>query len=380
MNKKIHFAGLDGLRFISIFFVVLHHLFTFKNYYGFHKFDIPHIGLMGYYGIQFFFAGSGFLITYLLLAEYKRNDKISLKHFYIRRILRIWPAYYLLIFLGLVVVLKSAFFRIPGLTDSYLAGNYKTGNLFFFTFLPHIAPFYSNTAPYVHQTYTIGIEEQFYFLWGIIFFLAAKHAKWIFCAILICVPILNWIHNWFYDFSLEGNGHGFKQYFLKLITYIKYCRFSTFAIGSLLAYAFFLKMKWINIFEKVSVQIIVYAVLAVSLIFDIRIPYFSDEYIAILMLCVFSISTFKNKSLINYDAKWLSFLGKISYGIYLFHIFAIVLAIKICTKLFQQDITSLWQMIILIIVTMIISVFLGWLSYFTIEKFFLRIKERFAKV
>lgn len=380
MKKKIHFSGLDGLRFISIFFVVLHHLFTFKNYYGFYKFDIPFIGLIGYYGIQFFFAGSGFLITYLLLVEYSKNRKISLKHFYIRRILRIWPAYYLLIFLALAIVLKLYFFRIPGLTDAYLASNYRTGNFLFFSFLPHIAPFYSPTAPYVHQTYTIGIEEQFYFLWGILFFFAAKHAKWIFCIILISVPLLNFLHSFFYDYSLQGNGSGLKQYFFKIITYIKYCRFSTFAVGSLFAYAFFLKRKWINIFKSVTAQIIVYFILVTSIIFDISIPYFRDEYIAIVTLCIFSIATFKNESLINYDAKWLSFLGKISYGIYLFHIFAIVLAIKICTGLFHFDITSFWQLIILMITTMVLSVLLGWLSYYSVEKFFLRIKKRFAKV
>ena len=380
MKKKIHFAGLDGLRFISIFFVVLHHLFTFKNYYGFYQFDIPRIGLIGYYGIQFFFAGSGFLITYLLLAEYNRNGKISLKHFYIRRILRIWPAYYVLIFLALIVSLKLPFFRIPGLTDDYLTGNYRMGNFLFFSFLPHIASAYSPTAPYVHQTYTIGIEEQFYFLWGMLFFFAAKYAKWIFCVILICVPILNFFHDMFYDFTLKGNVYTFKQYCFKLITYIKYCRFSTFAIGSLFAYAFFLEKKWISIFKSVTAQIVVYSILIISIIFDISIPYFRDEYIAFVMLCVFSIATFKNESLINYDAKWLSFLGKISYGIYLFHIFAIVIAIKICTELFHFDITTIWQMIILTITAVILSIFLGWLSYYSVEKFFLRIKKKYAKV
>jgi peptidoglycan/LPS O-acetylase OafA/YrhL len=94
VNRKINFAGLDGLRFISISFVVLHHLDTFLNYYQLGNFDFPAIGRIGYYGIQFFFAGSGFLITYLLLAEYEQKGSISIRSFYIRRILRIWPGYY----------------------------------------------------------------------------------------------------------------------------------------------------------------------------------------------------------------------------------------------------------------------------------------------
>ncbi len=380
MKKKIYFSGLDGLRFISILFVVLHHLFTFKNYYGLYQFNFPVLGRIGYYGIQFFFAGSGFLITYLLLVEYNKYQKISLKYFYVRRILRIWPAYYVLIFLAIIVLQKISFFRIPGLTDEYLAGNYHFSNLLFFSFLPHIAPFYNSTAPYVHLTYTIGIEEQFYFLWGLLFFFVAKHTKWIFCIILFCVPVLNFSHDFFYTHSLQTNNSGFKRYFFKTATYIKYCRFSTFAIGSLFAYAFFLKMKWINIFKLKTVQIAAYLILIVSVIFDVSISYFRDEYIAILMLCVFSIATFKKESLINYEAKWLSFLGKISYGIYLFHIFAIVLAIKICTGVFQFDITTYWQLTVLCVVTILLAIAFGWLSHYTVEKFFLRIKKKFQKV
>ncbi len=379
MKKKIYFSGLDGLRFISIFFVVLHHLFTFKNYYGLNKFDVPVLGRIGYYGIQFFFAGSGFLITYLLLVEYNKYHKISLKYFYTRRILRIWPAYYVLLFFAIELVQKTSFFRIPGLTDEYLTGNYQSSNLLFFSFLPHIAPFYNSTAPYIHQTYTIGIEEQFYFLWGLLFFFGAKHAKRLFFIILLCVPALNIAHDLLYN-NLQWKVPGFKTYFFKTITYIKYCRFSTFAIGSLFAYAFFQNMKWINVFRSTIVQISVYAVLIISLAFNLVIPYINDEYIAILMLCVFSIATFKKESLINYEAKWLSFLGRISYGIYLFHIFAIVFAIKICTSLFHFSIASYGELAVLCILTISLAIVFGWVSHYTVEKFFLRIKKRFQKV
>ena len=235
VNNKIHFAGLDGLRFISISFVVLHHLDTFKNYYGLGTFNFPVIGLIGYYGIQFFFAGSGFLITYLLLREFDRNKKISLPYFYLRRILRIWPAYYLLIFFALVVVLHTSFFNIPEVTDSYLAGNYRKGNLLYFFFLPHIAPYYCPTTPFVHQTYTIGIEEQFYFIWGIMFFFIASRVRGIFLLILISVPVLNFFHDYFYDSSVHGSESSFMRFFFQAATYARYCRFSTFAIGSLLS-------------------------------------------------------------------------------------------------------------------------------------------------
>lgn len=380
MSAKAHFSGLDGLRFISISFVVLHHLFTFKTNFGLTSIDLPVLGTIGYYGIQFFFAGSGFLITFLLLTEYGKYNKISLKSFYTRRILRIWPAYYLLILLALVIALKIPFFNIPGLTDAYLQGNYQKGNLLYFLFLPHIVPFSFPTAPYVHQTYTIGIEEQFYFIWGMIFFFIPKITKKVFICILIGIIVINFTHDFFYTDLRRLEHNKAIDLFLQLATYLKYCRFSTFAIGSLFAFAYYEKKKWVNIFRSLYFQLFVYCLLICSIWFDFNIPFCMDEYIAVVMLCVFGIATFKESSIINYSARWLSFLGKVSYGIYLFHIFAIVIAIKICKNIFHLVADNIFHLSILMVLTMLLSILFGIISYFTIEKFFLRIKKRFEKV
>lgn len=380
MSAKVHFSGLDGLRFISITFVVLHHLFTFKANYGFAGIDLPVLGDIGYYGIQFFFAGSGFLITYLLLHEKSRYGKISLKSFYIRRILRIWPAYYLLIFLALVVTLNIPFFNIPQLTDVYINANAQKGNLFYFLFLPHIVPFSFPTAPYVHQTYTIGIEEQFYFIWGMLFFFIPKITKRFFTGILVSIVAINFTHDFFYT-SLQQMEHiKAVDVFLKFATYLKYCRISTFAIGSLFAFAYFEKKEWVQIFKSPFLQLFIYCLLIGSIWFDWYIPYCRDEYIAIVMLCIFGIATFKQNSIINYSAAWLSFLGKVSYGIYLFHIFAIVIAIKICSNIFHFEAGNYFHLSMLIVLTILLSILFGIISYYTIEKFFLHIKKRFEKV
>lgn len=377
MNRKINFAGLDGLRFISISFVVLHHLDTFLNYYQLGDFDLPAIGRIGYYGIQFFFAGSGFLITYLLLAEHEQNGEISIRNFYIRRILRIWPGYYLLIFLALVVVLRSFFFMIPDLTPAYLAGNYQKGNLLYFFFMPHIAPFYSPVAPYVHQTYTIGIEEQFYFIWGVLFLFAATSAKKIFIFLLILVPVLNAVHELCYDPVMPGAAF---KFLMRAATFINYSRFSTFAAGALLAYAFYTKAKWLELFRKVYVQLLVYALLILSIWFDISIPFVRDEYIAIVMLAVFTVATFREDSIINYSAGWLSYLGNVSYGIYLFHLFAIVFSIRIWRDVFHAGLHNYFQLILLSLLTLTIATLLGWISYYAFERYFLRLKKHFSRV
>jgi len=381
MNVK-RFAGLDGLRFISISFVILHHLFTFKSDFGLTAYDYPVLGLIGLYGIHFFFMGSGFLITYMLLAEHEHNKSISLKNFFIRRTLRIWPAYYLLILLALLVVLKLPFFRIPGLTDQYLSSNYKRGNMLYLFFLPHIVPFFNPTAPYVHHTYTIGIEEQFYFLWGILFYYFYRYMYWIFIAILIAMPLLNLLHDYLYAYiqSNPDTSHFSFNIINKGITYLKYSRFSTFAIGSLFGYSYFYKKKWIFYFRLKSVQVLVYTIFVLSILLQIEVPFIQFEYMASIMGCIMLMATFKKESIVNYSAKWIEYLGKISYGIYLFHIFAIVFAVKIFINVFHFSGNDLWQILLLCLLTLILSVFFGWLSYNYFERFFLKLKQRYRKV
>jgi peptidoglycan/LPS O-acetylase OafA/YrhL len=377
MNPK-HFAGLDGLRFISIAFVVLHHLFTFKTNFGFTGFDYPVLWLIGFYGIQFFFMGSGFLITYLLLYEYQSFGKISLKNFFLRRIMRIWPAYYLLILLFLLV-LKQSFFRLPGTTETYLVSNYQQSNAFYLFFLPHLQPFFFPTAPYVHHTYTIGIEEQFYILWGLLFYFFRRYMHRLFLVLLIVVPLLNFAHEMSYTYVQQhANASRVLRLFNTAATYIQYSRFSTFAIGSLFGYAYFHKQTWIYVFKRWWVQLLVYAGLFFSIFFRLDLAFVQYEYISLLMACVMLIATFKQESLINYSAGWISYLGKISYGIYLYHIFAIVFACKL-VGLFTTRETSLAVTFALCLLALGMSILFGEISYRYFERYFLRLKEKFRQ-
>src|SRR6476660_6758228 len=83
-----YIPSLNGLRALSIGIVIAVHC-------GFKTFDSPLAG--GQFGVNIFFVLSGFLITLLLLEEEKLSTGISLKKFYLRRILRIFPAYYILL-------------------------------------------------------------------------------------------------------------------------------------------------------------------------------------------------------------------------------------------------------------------------------------------
>src|SRR5690606_25824375 len=82
------FGALDALRTFSVIAVIWHHTSGTPG---------PEFFQKGAFGVDFFFAISGFLITTLLLRERRRNGRISLRGFYIRRFFRIMPIYYLVL-------------------------------------------------------------------------------------------------------------------------------------------------------------------------------------------------------------------------------------------------------------------------------------------
>ena len=99
-----YFKGLNALRFFAAFLVVLHHAEQIRLKYG--MFNLKQLSLFNNGGIAvtFFFVLSGFLITYLLLKEQAYTSSISIGKFYTRRVLRIWPLYFLLVIIGTVFI------------------------------------------------------------------------------------------------------------------------------------------------------------------------------------------------------------------------------------------------------------------------------------
>lgn len=132
---KIYFPNLNGLRFIAAFMVIVYHIEQFLSYFGYQNLTRnPVIKLIGPLGVELFFVLSGFLITYLILAEEKVTKTISIKDFYIRRILRIWPLYYFVGFLAFFVLPHLAIFNIPIYSDIF-SGNFDISSTCLVSFL-----------------------------------------------------------------------------------------------------------------------------------------------------------------------------------------------------------------------------------------------------
>ena len=89
-GDKVYFPNLNGLRFFAAFLVILGHQELMKEYYlGVEPYFLLKNPDSGQLGVILFFVLSGFLITYLLLMEEAKTKTISIKYFYVRRILRI---------------------------------------------------------------------------------------------------------------------------------------------------------------------------------------------------------------------------------------------------------------------------------------------------
>jgi peptidoglycan/LPS O-acetylase OafA/YrhL len=153
------FGSLDGLRALSIVAVIWLHCWYETPYYP--RLAAVPVLRQGFYGVQVFFVVSGFLITTLLLREKERYGKISLRDFYIRRALRIWPLYYAVL---AIYVVNALFFE---------RGTVRAAS--FIHYLPSFATFtytwfISANWPggMFNLAWTLSTEEQFYFFWPVV--------------------------------------------------------------------------------------------------------------------------------------------------------------------------------------------------------------------
>ncbi|HEY6900809.1 MAG TPA: acyltransferase [Puia sp.] len=164
--------SFDGLRAVSIFFVLLAHLGIYRIFET-GSFGMTHVWPLfsGETGVTVFFALSGFLITRILLIEQEKFGQINLKNFYIRRFLRLLPP--LVVFFTLVFVLM----RTHRIDES------RTSLLYSFFYLYNFVPNGIYISELAH-TWSLAVEEQFYFTWPL-FLLLLRPRKSLYIGMLL---------------------------------------------------------------------------------------------------------------------------------------------------------------------------------------------------
>lgn len=167
--------SLDGCRAISIILVILSHL---CNTPSFRSFD-PYARMMfhfGPFGVKVFFVISGFLITSLLLNEERKNGRISIKMFYIRRAFRIWPVAYAFILVVAILAWRNWITLPPHnllYASAFLMNHVQDGSWF------------------TGHLWSLAVEEQFYVVWPLVFLFTAKRGRLSACLlIMFLAPLL----------------------------------------------------------------------------------------------------------------------------------------------------------------------------------------------
>jgi peptidoglycan/LPS O-acetylase OafA/YrhL len=359
-NKKSKaLPNLGPLRgFLALTVVLLHiplmtknqHLPYFNDWAIFNK---------GYNAVWGFFTLSGFLIINLLYQEKQKTSTINVKDFYTRRILRIYPVYYVVLLFGLAYY----HFILPQFGIKFET-NYTVGEAFLWcvAFLPNV--FFSLFDPggILSILWSIGIEEQFYLM-------IAPISKFIksnrFTIILAVFTVLYFI-----------------LYFNPYTEFFRRYRFMYFyfSMGGLMAILHSqLKINFL-IFPKL-LRLTLYA--AFVLYFFTNVFEFSNEALkhafSMILFALFILNISNEKDYIV-NNRFLNYLGEISYGIYMYHMIALNLIVFISLKMNVEHLFGFIGTVVFINITTIgLTILFSHLSFYYFEKAFINLKSKFRK-
>lgn len=382
-SEVVYFDNLDGLRFFAFLIVFISHAVLFLGYQNtsnVFSFLKNYILTNGDIGVSFFFVLSGFLITHLLLKEKDRNGNISLKKFYTRRILRIWPVYFITLIVGFFILPPVVHFFIGGevlpfLTDPPLSA---LPQYLFFLANFHLA-FHGGASVPTDVLWSISVEEQFYLIWPwVISFIPRKHLP----KILGVIVLVSCLYRYFYAFSPD------------VLAYSTFSVMSYLAIGSLLAWFVSTKNHIVDYLRQTPKFFIflVYLFLAIlvfgrhyvaDILYSQKILFISFvTFLPLILASVFAFIIFEQneffKSIFKTGkSKILTFLGRISYGFYSYHMFAFTIVLLIAFRLgMTLNYSSTLEWFIFIGLSFVTVFVIASISYYMMEKQFLKRKPK----
>ncbi|MDQ3019865.1 MAG: acyltransferase [Bacteroidota bacterium] len=343
---------LDSLRAFAVFFVLIEHWL--------YKFEWLKILPFGMIGVTLFFVLSGFLITQILISsrvnvEATGGKKIhSIKQFYIRRTLRIFPIYYITLFILYI-------FNVQNIREKFLWFLFYASNIYFYKI--------NNWAGSLSHLWTLAVEEQFYIIWPfIILFIPKKYLLKSIIGIIIFGPVFRT-----YLFILSGSSEWVSSFIHILTPACMDC----FGLGALLAYYKVLENDR-NILRSKPAFIF----LIINIASVIILTFFEENAISIFLfrfhislICMFiihkAITGFSGVTGKILENPVIMFLGRISYGLYLYHNFIPMIYSSLgLPALHNIYVNFMLQMSILVIISM--------LSWYLIEKPINSLKKYFS--
>jgi peptidoglycan/LPS O-acetylase OafA/YrhL len=343
---------LDTIRAFAVFLVIIHHWFP--------KDTLLHIVPTGPLGVDIFFVLSGFLITAILLRQRKDTGTASVvKSFYWRRALRIFPIYYLAIVMLLIFQqyvnsdMPSAF--------PYLAT--YTSNFYFF-----------NLGAWdgaISHLWSLAVEEQFYLVWPWVMLLVPQ--RWLLHSIIL--------------FILVGAGSQYLMQDVALHSVLPFACFDAFGVGALLAWVMQYRPQQMQRFYKATIIAGVagtFGALSYLFLGLPLLPLRTANALMALWLITYAVTRGEQvQASFLWHNKALIFCGKISYGLYLYHlIVSQVLQPKLVQPLLHpllpDLLTTRYSALLILAENTALLLVLSMLSYYLIEVKFLKLKRHFG--
>ncbi len=371
---KEYFPRLDALRFVAFLVVFFNHIPSFVGYpSGINTPGTPWFVYLqdGDLAVGFFFVLSAFLVTYLFEREREKKGTLSLANFYRRRILRIWPLYFLVI--GIIVLV------------SYLVGlehfTFVKAGLSFLEVGAATLLLTGLTRPFLHTVnemlavlWSISVEEQFYLLWSSVYRFFRRYVGYILLlAVLVSIGFR----------YVYANAFEFREFYTPT-TMVYLCigaaagiygvRFRSWIVLHVRTLSIFSMM---GVIALLSVRGFVFPHVYPQWFASIDAPLFGMCFALLILANAFGAVSAVERSKNTFMA-FLEYLGSISYGLYVYHLVAFTIVMAVLSSLHLNTPVNGMTFAGIVIITFILTLGMASASYRFFETPFLLLKKKFS--
>jgi peptidoglycan/LPS O-acetylase OafA/YrhL len=348
--KLKHLNELDGVRAIAALMVMFFHFFDQQYSQNIIVKAIKTVSVFGQTGVSLFFVLSGFLITRILLQS--KNKKNFFKSFYLRRALRIFPLYYLFLVIYYFIVPLLLKVPIAPFQEQY----------YYWIYIQNIAISFNWNVKGAIHLWSLAVEEHFYIVWPFLIYFLNEKKIMISVYIIVCIAL--GCRFWLVDTTYGA-------------FYFTFCRMDELAMGAYLAVMESQNKLTQNNANKFLALFIITACTTIVLWVVT-----SGKALAIIQVSKFTLVAFCYFNFIgwiliakpsnwikqNLQLKFLSYTGKISYGLYVYHPTCFLLVF-----IFLKPASVAVSFIACFVFTFLLSM----LSYHLFESKFLILKKKF---